>query len=79
MPPVPAGWPIFATVSGRCMAPYGVHRGRPRNPRGTPRIGVVVLSQTQMRAMPGRSSMTAPAGLAYLLKDRVGYLEDLVR
>ena len=29
--------------------------------------------------MPGRSSMTAPAGLAYLLKDRVGYLEDLVR
>ena len=59
--------------------PYGGQSRPPvQSARNTPGSVSWCCRSTQMRAMPGRSSMTAPAGLAYLLKDRVGYLEDLV-
>jgi hypothetical protein len=72
----------LANIRDRVGALHGHHMRASRPPaqsaRNTPGSVPWCCRSTQMRAMPGRSSMTAPAGLAYLLKDRVGYLEALV-
>ena len=54
-------------------------RGRPRYPVQTPSVGVVVLSQYVNSLYALELFRNGTSGLAYLLKDRVGELEELLR